>query len=285
MLAPPSPAPLPAAPRALPAQTSNCRSCLRAIADLLAALPAEGRPGRPSGAAPHGLSSPCQGWSRQWVGAGATAWRCRAPRRRYRAAVGAESLHGAEHGDKCSLSSAVIFTNRPVPVLKHLGTTSSAPPAAGEGPVDVCPSQEELLLRVGAAGARAQARAPGLSRWALGARCAPQNPAEAPSLGAQPRSRPGGRSCTESLEGQQGGTGTGPSPPGGQRSSTGWAEASAGIPAGAGRPSWLCSRVRWRDQVFLHVAIPAARIVAEVRAVVCLPRMVWGRVFPVLDVL
>lgn len=51
----PSPAPLPAAPRAVPAQTRNYRFCLWAITDLIAALPGEGRPGRQFGSAPRGV--------------------------------------------------------------------------------------------------------------------------------------------------------------------------------------------------------------------------------------
>lgn len=61
--------------------------------------------------------------------------------------------------------------------------------------------------------------------------------------------------------------------------------AGAGTPVGAGGPSWLCSRVRWRNQVLLHMVIPAACIIAVVRAVVYLPTMFLGLVFPVFNVL
>lgn len=65
----------------------------------------------------------------------------------------------------------------------------------------------------------------------------------------------------------------------------GGAGAGAGVPVGAGRASWLCSRVRWRNQVLLHMAIPAACIIAAVQVVVNLPRMFLGLVFPVFNVL
>lgn len=43
--------------------------------------------------------------------------------------------------------------------------------------------------------------------------------------------------------------------------------------------------MRWRNQVWLLMAIPAVCVIAEVQVVVYLPRMFLGLVFPVFNVL
>lgn len=143
VLARPSPAPLPAAPRAVPAHTSNYDFCLWAITDLIAALPGEGRPGCVSGSAPHGAQPLCQrSWSRQRLGAGAAARRCRALHKRYRAAVGAEPLHGAEHGDKSSGARSLHGTRSTGPGIR--GLQLSPLPFPPSSPRPVCRQQPSM---------------------------------------------------------------------------------------------------------------------------------------------